>query len=300
MAGFSSKMIDLGLKVADTNMYKEDEIWSQYSSDKIDIGQRLAKVIRTLYKALPLSRSLRALSVGSSSEPQYRILESAFRGGLYLLDIDEKALDIVKERIHRQRTDHVTTIHDDYNKAFLSSTNTDRMFNTCFHGKKINLIAFHHSLYYCEEEKWHEIFQNLYQKILTSCGAIHSVLMASESNNRYTTTWLYNHFTGKFFGQHNDQNLIAFTNELKKIPLYKKAQILSKTSRVYFSIDDFGKFMAVIWMILLYPEVHKYTLSQREEITEFIYKNFWLEKKPLIQEQNHMAIYRGINFKGII
>jgi len=300
MADISTKMIDLGLKVADTNIYEEDKIWSQYSSDKVDIGQRLTKVIRTLYKALPLTSPLRALSVGSGSEPQYKILESAFRGGLYLLDIDESSLDIINERIQRQRTDHITTILDDFNKVFLSSRNTDQLLNSCLLGKRVNLITFHHSLYYCEEERWHELFQNLYQKILAPCGAFHSVLMASESTDHYTTTWLYNHFAGKFFDHHNDQNLVTFTNELRKIPLFKKAQILSKTSRVLFSSDDFGKFMAVVWMILLYPEVHKYTLSQREEITEYVYKNFWLKKKPLIQEQNHMAIYREINFKGIL
>lgn len=301
MTGSSyKKTIELGLRAARSNICKEDKIWSRYSNDKVNIGEKLTKVIRTLYKAFPLSKRLRALSIGSSAEPQFRILESAFRGGLYLLDIDNNALSIVKERIHRQSTDHVTTIRDDYNKTFLSSGNTGYFLKNNLHRKKVNLITFHHSLYYCKEEKWHTIFQNLYKKILAQPGAIHAVLMAAESKNQYSTTWLYNHFAGKFCAHSNNQNLIKFKRELKEIPLYKKAQIISKTNRVYFSTDDFGNFMAVIWMILLYPEVHKYTLRQREEITEFMYKKFWKNKRPLVQEQNHLVIYRGIKFKGLI
>jgi hypothetical protein len=89
-------------------------VWSRYSNDKIDIAHRLAEVLRTLSAALPLRRPLRALSIGSSNEPQFRILESAFRGGLYLLDIEAEALDIVKERSRRQATDHVYPIRGDY------------------------------------------------------------------------------------------------------------------------------------------------------------------------------------------
>ena len=58
--------------------------------------------------------------------------------------------------------------------------------------------------------------------------------------------------------------------------------------------------MSAIWMILLYPEVHQYSLKQREEITEFIYKKFWKVKRPLVQLQDHLVIYRGIGFKGLI
>ena len=97
----------LGLRAARTQMYVQDKVWSRYSNDKVDIAHHLAAVIRRLVKSLPLGRPLRALSIGSSNEPQFRILESAFRGGLYLLDIEEAALDVVDERIARQATDHV-------------------------------------------------------------------------------------------------------------------------------------------------------------------------------------------------
>lgn len=301
MARFThSKMIKLGLKVADTKIYEEDKIWSRYSNDKVDIGETLARVIRTLSKAFPLHKTLRAFSIGSSAEPQFRILESAFRGGLYLLDVDKEALDIAKERIHRQRTDLVRTIPGDYTKIFLSHENTEHFFKTKLNGEKMNLITLHHSLYYCEKDSWHVVFRNLYQKILAHKGAIHAVLMAAESKDQYTTTWLYNHFVGKFFGNRNDQNLLNLKKELKKNSIFKNARILSRTSRVHFSTEDFEKFMAVVWMILLYPEVHEYSLAQREKITEFIYKKFWRKKRPLVQEQNHLVIYRGLGFKGLV
>ena len=165
---------------------------------------------------------------------------------------------------------------------------------------RMNLITLHHSLYYCKEEKWKTIFKNLFRKILAPQGAIHAVLMAAESKNSNTTTWLYNHFAGKYFDFRNNQNLVVFKRELEEDPIFKKSRISLKTNRVRFYVSDFEKFMAVIWMILLYPEVHNYSLRQREEITEFVYKKFWIKKQPLIQPQDHLAIYRGINSQGLI
>jgi len=294
------KTIELGLKAADSDIYDENEIWSRYSNDKVDIGEELAGVLRTLSKALPLSKTLRALSIGSGVEPQFRIMESAIRGGLYLLDVDKEALDIIEERTHRQSIQHVATILCDYNKILETPDNTENFVKTELNGKKMDLITLHHSLYYCLESAWGVIFKNLYRKILTPRGAIHAVLMASDSKDQSTTTWLYNHFAGKFFGCRNDQDLLKLKRELESTPLFKKCQILSRTDRVHFFVDDFGKFMSVAWMILLYPEVHKYTLRQREEITEFIYRKFWLKKRPLVQMQNHLVLYRGIGFKGLI
>jgi len=294
------KMIEKGMNAARSDICKEDKIWSRYSHDKVDIGEELAGVIRTIDKATPLNLKLRALSIGSSDEPQFRILESAFRGGLYLFDLDGCALDIVKERIKRQRTDHVVTIKGDYNRVFSDSGSRDKFFRHDLQNKRVNLVTLHHSLYYRRESDWLELFEDLLKSFLAPLGAIHAVLMSSESQNHFSTTWLYNHFAGKFFGAHNDQDLRGFRDVLRKRPVFKKAQVLSRTNRVYFSVDDFGKFMSAIWMILLYPHVHRYSLSQREEITEFIYREFWHKKKPLIQEQDHLVVYKGIKFKGLI
>jgi len=119
MAGSTrSAIIDAGIRSADAVMTDEDRIWSKYSNDKIDIGERLAKVIRTLSVANPLTRPLRALSIGYGIEPQFLILESAFRGGLYLFDIDPVATDTLRERVLRQRIGHVTVINGDYRDLF--------------------------------------------------------------------------------------------------------------------------------------------------------------------------------------
>lgn len=294
------RMIEKGVNVAHKNICDQDKVWSRYSHDKVDIGEELAKVIRALNKALPLNLNLRALSIGSSDEPQFRILETAFRAGLYLLDINTAALSIVRERIKRQRTDHVITIKGDYNKIFLDPENRKAFFRDKLEGKRVHLVTLHHSLYYSQQLHWLEIFDSLYSKFLAPCAAIHAVLMSSESMNPFSTTWLYNYFAGKFFGVHNDQDLRMFKKDLQKQQMFKKAQVLLRTNRVYFHIDDFEKFMSVIWMVLLYPQVHQYSLKQREEITEFIYKNFWRKRKPLMQEQDHLLVYKGVKLKGLV
>ncbi len=294
------RCIELGLEASSAKMCQEDRLWSRYSHDKVDIGEVLAEVLRTLSKDLPLRQKLRALSVGSSSEPQLRILEAAFQGGVYLFDLDEKALDIVKERIQRQSTRLVKTINGDYTKTFFTGSETKQFLSEKLEGRPVELITLHHSLYYCRAADWRSLFDNLYGTVLADRGAMHSVLMSSESKEECTTTWLYNHFAGKFFGCRNDQDLLKLRPQLRKDPMFKKAEILTATHRVRFFVKDFKKFMAVIWMILLYPNVHKYSLKQREEITEFVYKHFWIKKRPLIQSQDHVVVYKGIGFKGLI
>ncbi|MDD4182950.1 MAG: class I SAM-dependent methyltransferase [Candidatus Omnitrophica bacterium] len=294
------KIIESGLRAAQDNMCGQDKIWSRYSHDKVDVGEVLAKVIRTLSSVFPLNLKLRALSIGSSDEPQFRILETAFRGGLYLLDINNCALNVVKERIKRQRTDHVITIEGDYNKIFLNAKSREDFFKEKLNSSEVHLVTLHHSLYYCLARDWLNIFDNLYSKFLAHKAAMHAVLMSSKSTSQSSTTWLYNHFAGKFFGVHDDQDLRAFKKKLQKQPAFKKAQVELRTNRIYFDVDDFKKFMAVVWMILLYPNVHKYSLKQREEITEFIYKKFYKTRHPLIQEQDHLVVYKGIKSKGLI
>ena len=295
MTSGEKQIIDRGLKVADSMVFHEDKIWSRYSNDKVDIGEELTCVIRVLHKQLPLQRKMTALSIGSSNEPQFRILETAFRGGLYLLDIERGALDIITERITRQLTDHVQTIQGDYNQLFLNARKTEQFVKKSLNGTKMNLITMHHSLYYSEAIKWHTLFSNLYRHVLASRSAMHAVLMAPRSINEYSTSWLYEHFAGKYFGHHNNQDLNVFRKEIEKTPLYKKAEVQFKRSNVYFMTEDFEQFMAVIWMVLLYPSVHPYSYKQREEITEFVYKKFWKKKKPLVQVQDHLVIYKGLS-----
>ena len=293
-------VIEEGVRSAATRMDDQDRIWSRYSSDKVDIGERLAAVIRTLSAAAPLAKKLRALSIGSSNEPQFRILETAFRGGLYLFDIDQKALDRVNERVRRQNTGHVTTIQGDYKQAFFDPGHTKTFFQKPLKRKKVDLVTLHHSLYYCREEEWSRLFENICRYLLARTGAIHAVMMAAESNNPMTTTWLYNHFAGKYFGVRNDQSLLTLKKQLGEMPLFRDAQIILAPSRVEFYVSDFSKFMEVIWMILLYPDVHRYNDEQIEEIVTFVYDRFWSRKEPLLQTQHHLVLYRGIDFKGLL
>jgi hypothetical protein len=289
-------MIEAGIRCAHSPMMDEDDIWARYSNDKTDIGEHLACVIRTLSAALPLNKKLRALSIGSSSEPQFRILETAFRGGLYLLDIDPQALDTVRERVTRQSIPHVRMITGDYNQLLHEEDCVKNFLRQSLDTRKLDLITLHHSLYYCGMDSWLPLFSNIHRHLLAKTGAMHTVLMAPDSRDPLTTTWLYNHFAGKYFGIRNDQSLPSLKRQLKHHPEFRNAQIILKTSKVRFFIDDFEKLMKVVWMILLYPGVHDYSEDQKEEIASFVYDNFYLKKQPLFQKQHHLMLYRGIDF----
>jgi len=242
----------LGLRAAGGHMYRQDKAWSRYSNDKVDIAGALARVLRTLNKALPLDEPLRALSIGSSNEPQFRILESAFRSGLYLLDIEEAALAVVEERIQRQNTHQVRVIHGNYQNALRDAESVLGFRGEHLDGQRMTLITLHHSLYYSPRSFWRDLLANLYEHLLATeptpgpSGAIHAVLMASRSDDPASTTWLYNHFADRFFGCHNDQDLQACAEQLRADPFFADAQVLSKSSRVDFFVEDFEVFMAVV------------------------------------------------------
>jgi hypothetical protein len=140
--------LHLGLRAATGYMYEQDKIWSRYSNDKVDIAGMLARILRILSKALPLEQPMTALSIGSSNEPQFRILESACRGGLHLIDIEDAALRIVEERIQRQNTPHVNTIRGDYRDVLKNVESVTRFRENALRGQHLTLITLHHSLYY--------------------------------------------------------------------------------------------------------------------------------------------------------
>ena len=52
----ASRLIRQGMNTSRALMSQQDKIWSRYSQDKVDIGETLAQVLRTLSKALPLGR----------------------------------------------------------------------------------------------------------------------------------------------------------------------------------------------------------------------------------------------------
>lgn len=278
-----------GLKSAETDISYQNKIWSKYSGDKADIGAEIAKVFKRLHSI----NNMRTLSIGCGYEPQLKILNAFCNDKLYLLDIDQNALDSIQERLSQQFIKNVILLRENF-RIFLDADQTKNFLDTKLDGKRIDAIFLHHSLYYCEMSEWNKIIQNLFDIILNHGGAIHCVLMACKSDNHLTTTWLYNHFAGRFCNHHNNQNILKFGNQLKKDSLkFKNADITTKTTQVKFFIDDFKRFMAVIWMILLYPSVHQYSDDQKKEIIQHIYNKFFLSKNALIQNQNHLLIYKN-------
>jgi len=294
-----SALIEAGIRCALSPMVDEDDIWSRYSNDKTDIGEHLARVIRTLSAAVPLNRKLRALSIGSSSEPQFRILETTFRGGLYLLDIDPNALETVRDRVTRQNIGHVSMITADYNEQLHEEQRTRQFLEQSLDNRPVDLITLHHSLYYCEMEQWVPLFRNIHQHILARSGAIHAVLMAPSSRDPLTTTSLYSRFAGNYFGICNDQSLPELKRRLERLPEFRNTQLHLSTSKVRFYVNDFVKLMKVVWMILLYPGVHQYSDSQKKQIASYVYDTFHAAQQPLYQEQHHLVLYRGIRFRGL-
>lgn len=294
-----NQRIEMGRRAASGHMYRQDKIWSKYSNDKVDIAHTLTRVLRTLYRSLPLDQPLVGLSIGSSNEPQFRILESACLGGLYLLDIEEAALAVVEERIERQNTRQVQVIHGDYREVLQHSAAVQAFRDRDLQRQRLTLITLHHSLYYSPKSFWNGLLINLYEHLLAQepqpgpTSAIHAVLMASRSDDPATTTWLYNHFAERFFGAHNDQDLRQCAAELRADAHFADAEILCHPSRIQFFVDDFEQFMAVIWMILLHPNVHQFSEPQQDEVTEWVYENLWSRGQPLMQEQDHLIIYRG-------
>ena len=300
MLGPARRLIRQGVNTSRALMSRQDRIWSRYSRDKVDIGETLARVFRTLSKTLPLRRHLRALSVGSSTEPQFRLLEATMRGGLYLLDVERPALAVIRERIRRQSLTHVFTLRHDYTRVFRDRAATRRFFRSELGGRRLDLVLFEHSLYYCPAAEWRAVLANVYDLLLARRGAIHCVLMSSTARNPATTTWLYNHFAGRFFGRWNDQDLRGFARALRRDRRFAGARVLAKTDRVRFLVDDFRALMSVVWMILLYPNVHRYTPAQRREITEHVYRRLFRRGRPLLQDQDHLVIYKGLRGGGLI
>jgi len=284
------QLIEEGMKAGDVDMYREDAIWSGSSGDKVDIAEEMMKVIRWLFRSVPADRQLKALSIGSGSEPQFKILEAAFRGGLYLLDIDSVPLAVINRRVKSHWIDHVSTIKADYNKVLIHEADAESFLKEHLGGGKQDLVTLHHSLYYSSESDWPELFDSILDVILDERGVVHAVMMSSECTEKDSTTWLYNHFAGKFFNCGNDQDLISFGKGFAA--KHGSLSVRQETHRVKFFVDDFGKYMAVIWMILLYPNVHDYSADQKEEITEYVYKNLFKPGKPLIQIQDHLVVSR--------
>ena len=122
------------------------------------------------------------------------------------------------------------------------------------------------------------------------CGVIHCVMMASQSASEYTTSGLYNDIAFRYCQHVNDQDLAKLELILQEQVLFHSAELDLVTTQVQFKSADFEAFMAVVWMILLYPQVHQYDSEQREAIVRKIYNTYFVETRPLIQQQDHLVI----------
>ena len=53
-------------------------------------------------------------------------------------------------------------------------------------------------------------------------------------------------------------------------------------------------------MILLHPNVHRFSQEQQREAIEHVYERLWSRGLPLVQIQDHLVIYRGAGVPGLI
>jgi hypothetical protein len=291
----------MGMRAAESPMVRQDKIWARYSSDKVDVAHGLSDVIRALVGASNTCRPLRAISAGSSSEPQFRILESMFRGGLWLVDVEREAIDIIRERNRRQSIGHVHPIQGDYLSLFGNEGSATRFTRDVLSGQRADLIILHHSMYYAPRSAWTDLIWSLYSQVLNRAdkadkeadetgGAIHAVLSSSRADDPKSANWFYNHFAGRYFGVRNTQDLPEFAGELRKDPRFSDALIQTRTSQCRFWCDDFGEFMHGVWMILLHPNVHRFDEVQQREVIEYVYENVYMTRHPLVQQQDHLYI----------
>ncbi len=284
------KLIEQGLRAGETALCHKVKTWARHSNEKADVAAVQMDIVRQLDRDHPAPRPLRALSIGCSSEPQFRLLEAAYRGGLYLYDADGAALKGLRARINRQMINGVVPVQGNYLRDFRSAPAARAALAERLGGEPFDLINLHHSLYYCDQRDWTPLVTNLYQELLAPLGRMHIVMMSAADQREGTTTWLYNLFAERFFNHRNDQDLGRLRDELADSPAFAGARFSYQSRDVRFRAEDFETFMAAIWLILLYPEGHAFSLAQRREITEFVLAYFWRENKPIIQVQDNLVI----------
>jgi hypothetical protein len=294
----STPLVERALRAADLPMIRHDKTWSRYSTDKPDIAKQLTRVLRTLAHSLPEEAPLAALSLGCSDEPQLRLLAPWCSGGLALVDIEPAALQALDERIRRQRLRQARTIRADFVQELADAAGAQRFRAAHLADRRVNLVTLHHSLYYAPRAMWEPLVNAICTELMARdlpaargpSSSLHAVLMAPRSDDETSTTWLYNHFVGRFFGHTNDQDLHSLALALHATPALGLSAVRTMRTRVEFFVDDFEKFMGVVWMILLHPGVHRFSPAQQEEVIRFVYDRLYSRRMPLVQEQDHMVV----------
>lgn len=276
-----------GLASAEVSLREQVKTWEHYTDEKADVARSLMHCVKSILPQMPVNHAFRTLSIGSSEEPQLKLLHALSDGGLWLYDKDPDALDAVDAIVRRHMLNNVNLEVGDYLNDFRSGEAARETIASKFNGVQFDLITLHHSLYYCEPAIWPELLSRLNTYALSKPGALHVALMSSSTDQPYTTTWLYNRFARKFFGVSSEQNLLKLPEQMQKT-----AQDLSfstSSSATRFRPTSFRELMAVVWMIMLYPDIHEYDLEQRMEITEFVFDEFWQPRRDLVQIQDYLT-----------
>lgn len=269
-------------------------IWAERSDDKPDVGRGLARVLRVLTRALPPDEPLRALAIGPSTEPQRRLLHACCEGGTTLLDVDGSALDAFRRRAARQGIEGFTTARADYREVLASRASAARFRDDAMGGRRAHAVLLHHSLYYAPAADWRPLAGHAWAELVAPVGALHAVLMAARTDDEATTTALYARHAGRWFGHVNDQCLRAFAASLADDPAFADAAPALRTSRVAFRPGSFRDLMAAVWMILLHTHVHRFPPEAVRSVEDDVRRRFWDAGRPLVQEQDHLALFRGI------
>lgn len=286
-----TQIIEQGLRAAETAICEQNLIWSRYSGDKPDVAKGVMRAFHMLALARKNYHPINIVSIGCGSEPQLRLLNAANHKNIVLIDKDPAVLDSINKRVNRQFYKNIYPVQENY-EAFLDLNYTRAFLKMQLNGCKADAVFLHHSLYYLPMRRWRALITNIYNELLAEKGVIHCVLMSHYSDSPYTTTWLYNNYTRRFFNHINDQGLLAFQKELISEDCLAGAEISNVSSEIKFWVNDFEDFMKVMWMILLYPSVHQYSRKQMEIIIGDTYENFFLPQKPLMQSQDHLYIQK--------
>lgn len=280
-----------GLKAAESSMTEQNYVWRRFSGDKPDVGQGLMRALHMLAFARGDNLPVNIVSIGCGSEPQLRVLAAANYSRITLVDNDTEALTVLKERLARQFYTNICTVLENY-EAFLDLNYLRAFRKIQLHGQKADAIFLHHALYFLPMEKWLPLITNIYNELLAPKGIIHCVLMSRFSDDPLTTSWLYNHYSRRYFSRINGQSLLTLQDGLMAEDRLKDAELSSYTSEVRFWVNDFEQFMQVIWMILLHSTVHRYDRTQMEEIIRDTHAKFFAPQQPLLQSQDHLFIQK--------
>lgn len=281
-----------GLAAAELSLREQAKTWENYTDEKADVAKSLMLGVRSVLRDMPAGHAFRSLSIGSSEEPQLKLLHALSDGGLWLYDKDPAALRAVQYIVERHMLKDIHLEVGDYQKDFRTDKSTLDTIAKKLGGQRFDLVTLHHSLYYSEPAYWPELVSKLTTHVLSKPGMLHMALMSSSTDCPYTTTWLYNHFANKFLGHSNSQNLLDLPAQIRTTTQHLRFSAQSSATR--FRPSSFREMMAVVWMIMLHPDVHQFDLDQRTEITEFVLDEFWLPRRDIIQIQDYVTAVKPV------